>query len=109
MYTPCLLTYFDGFSVYLILGTQVLNWSISRNHKEIWNSTKISVTLGMYVTWDSVQRPLTSGLGGGQLAGQLLSQFRPKLPAHVSTREGKGNGGGESWWRRNSLPDQPRG
>jgi hypothetical protein len=22
----------------------VLNWSISRNHKEIWNSTKISVT-----------------------------------------------------------------
>jgi hypothetical protein len=34
----------------LILGTYVLNWSISRNDKENWNSTKKSVTLGMYLT-----------------------------------------------------------
>jgi hypothetical protein len=43
----------------------VLNWSISRNHKEIWNSTKIRVTVGMYVTQgDSVQRPQISGPRG---------------------------------------------
>jgi hypothetical protein len=81
----------------------VLNWSISRNHKDIWNSTKISVTPMMYMTrGDSVQRPLTSGPRGWP-AGQLLSQFGPKLVEHVSTREGKGYGGGESRWRPNSL------
>jgi hypothetical protein len=26
------------------------NWSISRNYKNIWNSTKDSVTIGMFVT-----------------------------------------------------------
>jgi hypothetical protein len=47
----------------------VLNWSISRNHKEIWNSIKISVTPGMYLAQrGSVQRPLTSGSGGGRPA-----------------------------------------
>jgi hypothetical protein len=28
----------------------VLNWSISRNYKNIWNSTKYSVTIGLFVT-----------------------------------------------------------
>jgi hypothetical protein len=43
----------------------VPNWSISRNYKEIWNSTKISVTPGVYLTrGGSVQRPLTSGPRG---------------------------------------------
>jgi hypothetical protein len=28
----------------------VLNWSISRNYKDIWNPTKYSVTTGMFVT-----------------------------------------------------------
>jgi hypothetical protein len=28
----------------------VPNWSISRNYKNIWNSTKNSVTTGMFVT-----------------------------------------------------------
>jgi hypothetical protein len=47
----------------------MLNWSISRNHKEIWNSTKISVTAEIYVTrGDSVQRPLTSGPRGWPVA-----------------------------------------
>jgi hypothetical protein len=63
----------------------VLNWSISRNHNDIWNSAKISVTPGIYVTrGDSVQRPLTSGPRGWPI-GQLSSQFRPKLHRHVST------------------------
>jgi hypothetical protein len=43
----------------------VSNWSISRNYKENWNSTKISVTLGMHLTrGGSVQRPLTRGPRG---------------------------------------------
>jgi hypothetical protein len=38
----------------------VPNWSISRNYKEIGNSTKISVTPGVHLTrGDSVQKPLT--------------------------------------------------
>jgi hypothetical protein len=74
----------------------VLNWSISRNHKEIWNSTKICVTSGMYVTQgDSVQRPLTSGPMGWP-TGQLSSRLGPKLLGHVSRRERKGYGVGES-------------
>jgi hypothetical protein len=57
----------------------------------------------MYVIrGDSVQRPLASG-PEGWLVGQLLSQLRPKLLGHVSTREGKGYGGGESQWRQNSF------
>jgi hypothetical protein len=34
----------------LILRTSVPNWTISRIYKEIWNSTKISVTPGMYLS-----------------------------------------------------------
>jgi hypothetical protein len=45
----------------------VPNWSISRNYKEKWNSTKISVTTGMNMTsGGSVQRSLTSGPKGWQ-------------------------------------------
>jgi hypothetical protein len=82
----------------------VLNWSISRDHKEILNSTKLSATSMMYVTrGDSVQRPLTSGprrWPTDQIpwpVGQILSRFGPKLLRHMSKREGKGYGGGESW------------
>jgi hypothetical protein len=50
MYLRCLLTYFHDFSVYLISGTWVPNWSISRNYKNIWNSTKYSVTTQMFLT-----------------------------------------------------------
>jgi hypothetical protein len=50
----------------------------------------------MYVTQrDIVQRPLASGSRGWPVV-QLLCQFGPKLLGHVSTREGKGYGGGES-------------
>jgi hypothetical protein len=40
----------------------VPSWSISRNYKENWNSTKIRVTPGMHLArGDNVQRPLTCG------------------------------------------------
>jgi hypothetical protein len=50
MYLPCLLTYFHDFGVHSILGAYVPNWSISRNYKNIWNSTKYSVTTQLFVT-----------------------------------------------------------
>jgi hypothetical protein len=70
----------------------------------------------MYLTrGGSVQRPLTSGPRGwlaGQkpwLAGQVLCRFDPWLPAHVSTREGEGQGGGESQWRLKHMATRPCG
>jgi hypothetical protein len=55
----------------------------------------------MYLTQgESVQKPLTSGPRGwpaGQIpwsAGQVLCQLGLQLHAHVSTREGDGQGGG---------------
>jgi hypothetical protein len=63
----------------------------------------------MYVTrGDNVQRPLTSGPREWP-TGQLLSWFKPKHLGHVSTREGKGYGGGESRWRLNSFAGRPHG
>jgi hypothetical protein len=51
----------------------VPNWSISRNYKEIRNSTKISVTSGMHLTRGGhVQWPLTCGLVGGRPAGPTM-------------------------------------
>jgi hypothetical protein len=49
-----------------------------------------------------VQRPLTSGPRGWP-ASQVLSQFGPRLHAHVSTREGEVQRGGESQWRPNHM------
>jgi hypothetical protein len=70
----------------------------------------------MYMTWgDSVQRPLTGGPKGWPASqvprptGQLMSRIGPKLLGHMSTREGEGYGGGQSWWRLNSLVGRPRG
>jgi hypothetical protein len=57
----------------------VPNWSISRNYKEIWNSTKISVTPGVHLTrGDSVQKPLTNG-PHGWLASQSPWSIGPTL------------------------------
>jgi hypothetical protein len=64
----------------------VSNWSISINYKNIWNSTKESVTTRMFVT----RRPRgvkpqvkghKIGLTGPTpwSAGHTLSRFRPKL------------------------------
>jgi hypothetical protein len=64
----------------------------------------------MYLTrGGNVQRLLTSGPRGwpsGQIpwpVGQVLCRFIPLLRAHVSTREGEGQGGGESRWRLNHM------
>jgi hypothetical protein len=42
------------------------------------------------------------------LAGQVLCQFGLWFHAHVSTRKGEGQGGGESRWRPNHVADRPR-
>jgi hypothetical protein len=74
----------------------VLNWSISRNYKEILNSTKISVNLGVHLTQGgSVQKPLASGphgwsvgptlqplmgyLGGDALQEAVIRNPRPRV------------------------------
>jgi hypothetical protein len=57
----------------------VPNWSFSRNYKENWNSSKISVTPEMHLTQGgSVQRPLTSG-PRGRLASQTPWPVSPTL------------------------------
>jgi hypothetical protein len=62
---------------------------------------------GMYLTrGGSVERPLTSGPRGWP-ASQVLCRFGPWLCAHVSTREGEGQGGGESQWRPNHMASRP--
>jgi hypothetical protein len=83
MYSPCLLTHFHNFSVYLISVTLVPNWSISRNYKKNWNSTKISVTPGMHRRlcakatdqwaqgWPSGQTPWPAGPTLQSLTGWL--------------------------------------
>jgi hypothetical protein len=55
-----------------------------------------------------VKRPLTSGPWGWP-AGHVLCQFGPQLRAHVSTREGEVQGGGEMRWRPNDIAGWPRG
>jgi hypothetical protein len=57
----------------------VPNWSVSRNYKEIWNSTKISVTPGVYLTGGgSLQGMLTSGPRGWPVR-QTLCPIGPTL------------------------------
>jgi hypothetical protein len=84
MHLPCLLTQFHDFSVYLISGTYVPNWSISRNYKNNWNSTKYSVTIEMFVTREPHgPKPQVKGAQGP--AGHTLSQFRPRLGGYIHT------------------------
>jgi hypothetical protein len=60
-----------------------------------------------------VQRSLMSGPRGWPTdqipwsASLVLCWFGPRLCTHVSTREGEGQGGGESQWRPNHMADQP--
>jgi hypothetical protein len=70
----------------------VPNWSISRNYKNIWNSTKDSVTIGMFVTRRPCgAKPQVKGLEGllaGPTpwpAGHTLSQLRPRLCGYIHT------------------------
>jgi hypothetical protein len=60
----------------------VPNSSISRNYKNIWNSTKDSVTKGMFVTRrPRGAKPQVNGAQG--LAGQTLSKFRLRLDGYA--------------------------
>jgi hypothetical protein len=80
----------------------VLSWSISRNYKKIWNSTKICVNPRMYLTCGgSVQRPLTSW-PSGWLARFYVGLARDFM--HMCLHEkGKAKavekvGGGQTTW-----------
>jgi hypothetical protein len=68
----------------------VPNWSISRNYKNIWNSTKDSVTTGMFVT------PRPRG-AKPQVKGAQGSAGRPYFE---SVRAG-------TWWLKGVLVSLP--
>jgi hypothetical protein len=58
------------------------SWIISRNYKNIWNSTKDSVTTGMFVTLrPRGAKPQVKGAQGP--ASHTLSQFRPRLDGYA--------------------------
>jgi hypothetical protein len=60
----------------------VPNWSILRNYKNIWNSTKDSVTIGMFVTRrPRGAKPQVKGAQGP--AGHTLSPFRLRLGGYA--------------------------
>jgi hypothetical protein len=68
----------------------VLNWSISRNYKNILNSTKDSVTTGMFMTCRP--RGAKTQVKGAQgkpasptpwPVGHNLSRFRPRLDGYT--------------------------
>jgi hypothetical protein len=62
----------------------VPNWSISRNYKNIWNSTKDSVTTEMFVTRRPLgAKPQVKGAQGP--AGHTLSRLRPRLGSYIHT------------------------
>jgi hypothetical protein len=62
----------------------VPNWSISRNYKNIWNSTKYSVTIQMFVTCrPRGAKPQVQGAQGP--GGHKLSRFRLRLGDCVHT------------------------
>jgi hypothetical protein len=57
----------------------------------------------MYLTQEgNVQKSLASGPRGWP-TNQVLCWFGPQLRAHMSTREGEGQGDGESRWRQNHM------
>jgi hypothetical protein len=68
----------------------VSNWSILRNYKNIWNSTKDSVTTGMFVTrrprGAKPQVKAHKGRPAGPTpwpADHTLSQLRPRLDSYA--------------------------
>jgi hypothetical protein len=119
MYLLCLLTWFHNFSVYSISGTYVPNWSISRNYKNIWNSTKNSVTIGMFVARrPRGAKPQVKGTQGpagrptSWLAGHTLSRFRPRHGAYAPKAVCKSIqcpkvGGNWEEWLADHVDDHP--
>jgi hypothetical protein len=94
----------------------VPNWSISRNYKNIWNSTKDSVTTGMFVTHRSRgAKPQVKGAQGS--AGQpnpiasrqhfeLVQTETLWLRSHIGSQEYPMP---ESWWKLGVVAGWPRG
>jgi hypothetical protein len=86
----------------------VPNWSISRNYKENWNSTKISITSGIHLTCGgSVQRSLTSGPRGWP-AGPTLQPLTVWLHGHTLQEAVIRNpklevGGSRIWWQPSHM------
>jgi hypothetical protein len=65
MYSPCLLTWFHDFSVYLISGTYVTNWSISRDDKvKLIKYQNHHHHMGVFDTWTKWARPQTEWAQG---------------------------------------------
>jgi hypothetical protein len=60
----------------------VPNWSILRNYKNIWNSTKDSVTIGMFVTRRRRgAKPQVKGAQGP--TGHTFSRFKLRLDGYA--------------------------
>jgi hypothetical protein len=89
----------------------VPNWSISRNYKNIWNSTNDSVITEMFVT----HRPCGAKpqvKGAQRLASQTLSRFRPRLSGYVHTSVQRRIlcsrvGGNQEEWRAGHVDGRP--
>jgi hypothetical protein len=68
----------------------VPNWSLSRNYKNIWNSTKYSVTTQMFVTHKPRgAKPQVKGAQGpaGRPHFELVEAWTWRLHSHVGLEE----------------------
>jgi hypothetical protein len=94
----------------------VSNWSISRNYKNIWNSTKYSVTTEMFVTRRSHRaKPQVKGAQGSAGRPNPLAS-RPhfesvqvrtrRLCSHVGLEEDPMP---EGQWKPGGVTGRPRG
>jgi hypothetical protein len=89
----------------------VPNWSISRNYKNISNSTKDSVTIGIFVTHRPRRaKPQVKGAQGP--ADHTLSPFRPRLGSCVHTSVHKsilcpGVSGNQEEWPAGHVDGRP--
>jgi hypothetical protein len=112
MYSPCLLTYFHDFNVYLILGTSVPNWSISMDDKvkltKCQNHHHHGAIFDTWTKWARPQAEWALGPAGcrNSLPGRLgFEAVRPKpcLPLVYMMRRSP------SRWRPLHPGGQPRG
>jgi hypothetical protein len=94
----------------------VPNWSISRNYKNIWNSTKYTITTGIFVTRrPRGAKPQVKGAQGSSgrpnpLAGRShFESVQAKtwwLRSYVGSQEYPMP---KSWWKLGGLASQPHG
>jgi hypothetical protein len=86
MYSPCLLTEFHDFSIYLISGTYVLNWFILRDDKvKLTKCQNHHHHGGIFDTWSEWVKPqIERAQGLASLAGWPC--FMSVWPASSRTR-----------------------